>query len=164
MRFLAFCGRHPWLRNGLVLIVVAVLFVSGVRLWTSVPPDAVHITVTHVERDPDTYRTLTRRVAFDRTIHDDAVAQRLQRDLAALPLTNPFETTSCAIGPPNYNDYALTWSRFGLPVEQASLSHPCGATWVEDGVFFHAPVNTNALSADIAAAIAFPTTASSQAG
>jgi hypothetical protein len=152
MRFPAFFAPHPWLRNGLVLIAVAAMLWGGARLWTS-GPDAVHITITHGERDPETLRTLTRRVTYDRTIPSGAVAQRLQRDLAAMPLIGPFDTVGCFIDKPVYDAYTLTWYRAGLPVEQASVSRTACAIWADDGVFSRLPRADQAIYADIYAAV-----------
>ena len=156
MRFLAFFAPHPWLRNGLVLIAVAAMLWGGARLWTS-GPDAVHITITHVDadRNPPAITTVT----YDRTIPNGAVAQRLQRDLAAMPLADPFATYSCSLGPlpygtdAIYDAYTLTWYRAGLPVEQASANRTDCAFWRDDGVFTHTPHNAEVLYADIEAAV-----------
>jgi hypothetical protein len=51
MRFLAWLARHPWLRTGLVVLAVVVALLGGMRLWMSVPSDAVHIMITHVNQD-----------------------------------------------------------------------------------------------------------------
>jgi hypothetical protein len=151
MRFLAFFARDPWLRYGLMLLAAAAVLWGGARLWTSVPSDAVRITITYVDGH-DGMRPASKTVTLDRTIHDGAVAQRLQRDLAALPLTDPFATVACPSGHGYTCDaYTLRWYRAGLPVEQASANRTFCATWVEDGVFFHSPVNVDAFYADIGA-------------
>jgi hypothetical protein len=153
MRFLAFFGRHPWLRNGLLLIVAAAVLWGGAWLWTSAP-DTVHITITHVYDDGT--RPAIKTLTLDRTIHNGEVAQRLQRDLAALPLSDPFASISCPLAKDHtdsYNIYTLTWYRAGLPVEQASENQAGACTgWVEDGVFFRSSVNVDALYAAIDAA------------
>jgi hypothetical protein len=81
-----------------------------------------------------------------------------------MPLNGPFDTFGCFTDHPDYDAYTLTWSRFGLPVEQASASQTGCAFCRDDGVFFHRPAGAQALYADIAAAIAFHTTASGQTG
>jgi hypothetical protein len=157
MWFLAFFAPHPWLRNGLVLIAVAAMLWGGARLWTS-GPDAVHITITHVD-DDNRLRPAIKTVTYDRTIPNSTVAQRLQRDLAAMPLADPFGTYSCALGPlpygtsSIYDAYTLTWYRAGLPVEQASANRRDCAFWTDDGVFVRLPVNAEAFYADINAAV-----------
>ena len=151
MRFLAFFGQHPWLRTGLVLLTAAAVLYGGARVWTS-GPDAVHITITHVDGH-DGMHPATRTVTFDRTIHGGAVAQRLQRDLATMPIyTDPFVSISCPLDHHTYDAYTLTWYRAGLPVEHASADRTGCAIWQDDGVFSHAPQNADALYADIAAA------------
>jgi hypothetical protein len=147
VRVLALFTRHSWLRklrNGLVLLAAAAVLWDGARLWVSTP-DAVRITIIHVDGD-DGLRPAISTLTLDRTIHNGAVAQRLQRDLAALPLADPFALYSCPIGPGNgytYNAYSLTWYRAGLPVEQASASQTGCAMWHDDGVFVHLPVNVD---------------------
>ncbi len=156
MRLWELVTLHPRIRTGLVLVAVAVVFVGGARLWTSVPPDAVHITVTQVTRDPVYGVTRPiKRVIYDRTIQSDAIAQRLQRDFMPIDdLTfDPFAAHLCQHVPDTYNTYTLTWYRAGLPVEQAS-SDPTGCfLWESDGVFAFGGIRTT-LYADIAAAIA----------
>ncbi len=150
MGFLALFARHRVLRNGLVLFAVAAMLFGGARLWTS-GPDAVHITITHVDGDGVTHATTS--VTYDGTIQSGEVAQRLQRDLAAMPLTDPFGTYSCPNSPFTFDAYTLTWYRAGLPVEQASANRTGCAFWRDDGVFFHMPVNAPAFYADINAAV-----------
>src|SRR5260221_3359589 len=153
MRFLTFFAPHPWLRNGLVISAVAAMLYGGARLWTS-GPDAVHITITNVERDPDDFRIASRSVTYDRTIQSGEVAQRLQRDLAAMPINiDPFASSACLLDRPTYDAYTLTWYRAGLPVEQASANRTSCAFWQDDGVFFHRPYGAAALYADIYAAV-----------
>ena len=151
MRFLAFFARHPRLRTGLVLIAVAAVLHGGARLWTS-GPDAVHITITHV--DANYYPRVVKSITYDRTIQDSAVAQRLQRDLAAMPINGPSDKFACPIGNgPNYDAYTLTWYRLGLPVEQASADDTGCAFWHHDIVFWHVPAGRQVLYADIAAVV-----------
>jgi hypothetical protein len=160
MRFLAFFARHP-LRNGLVLFAVAAVLYGGARLWTS-GPDAMHITITHVAVSGWTWpRQTSTRVAVDRTILNRAIAQRLQREFAAIPLV-PY-SVSC----PNYSSfkrstdvdyydaYTLTWYRAGLPVEQASADWAgmYSACWFDDGVFIHASRDPAAMFANIDAVV-----------
>ncbi len=159
MRFVAWFARHPWLRTGLVLLAAVVVLMGGVRLWTSMPPDAVHITITHVDGD-DGMRPVIKTVTTDRTISNSAVAQRLQRDLTAMPLIlDPFASLGCPMGSPYgtsfiYDTYTLTWYRAGVPIEQASVDDLGCAIWRDDGVFFHRPYGDQVLYADIDAAIA----------
>lgn len=155
MRLLELVARHPRIRTGLVLVAVVVVFVGGARLWTSVPPDAVHITITQVTAGP-VYGALhpLKRVIYDRTIQSDASAQRLQRDFMPIDdLTfDPFAASPCFHVPDTFDTYTLTWYRAGLPVEQAS-SDPTGcALWESDGVFVFGGIGTT-LYADIDAAI-----------
>jgi hypothetical protein len=151
MRFLAFFARHPRLRNGLVLVAVVVAVYGGARLWTS-GPDAVHITITQV--NTDTAYGAIQRVVYDRTIQNSATAQRLQRDLAALPINRPSDTFVCPIGAwPTYDAYTLTWFRLGLPVEQASADDTGCAFWQDDSVFIHRPYGAETLYADIEAVV-----------
>ncbi len=157
MRLLAWLARHPRLRTGLVLIVVASVFLGGARLWTS-GPDAVHITITYADRTVP-YAPTT--VLTDRTIHSSTIAQRLQRDLAATRLIPYWELFSmahtCPHGPPGdthfHAAYTLTWYRAGLPVEQASVTDAACGTWQEDGVFFRWPYGIEDFYADIDAAL-----------
>jgi hypothetical protein len=157
MRFLALFARHPRLRTALVLIAVAAVLWGGARLWTS-GPDAVHITITHVD-DENRLRPAIKTVTYDRTIPNSTVAQRLQRDLAAMPLADPFATYHCYLGPlpygtsSIYDAYTLTWYRAGLPVEHASANRTGCAWWTDDGVFARLPVNAEVLYADIAAVV-----------
>jgi hypothetical protein len=151
MRFLAFFARHPRLRTGLVLIAVAAVLHGGARLWTS-GPDAVHITITHVYAN--NYPHVVKSITYDRTIQDGAVAQQLQRDLAAMPINSPSDRFVCPIGAwPIYDAYTLTWYRAGLPVEQASADDTGCAFWQDDIVFFHTPYGAETLYADIQAAV-----------
>ena len=150
MRFLAFLARHRWLRTGLVLIAIAAPLYGGARLWTS-GPDAVHITITHV--DANYYPRVVKSITYDRTIQNSAVAQQLQRDLAAMPINGPSDKFACPIGNgPNYDAYTLTWYRLGLPVEQASAEDTGCAFWQDDGVFFHRGYGAEVLYSDIQAA------------
>jgi hypothetical protein len=150
MRFLAFFAPHPWLRNGLVLIAVAAMLWGGARLWTS-GPDAVHITITHVDGESG---HAVKTVTYDRTIQSGEVAQRLQRDLAAMPIEfGPFVVWSCPLDHPTYDAYTLTWYRAGFLVEQASADRTGCAGWQDDGVFAHRPLGAAALYADIEAAL-----------
>jgi hypothetical protein len=159
MRWLALGATHPWLRKGLALVAVVVVFSGGARLWTSVPPDAVHITITQITGDP--VYGLTRpikTIIYDRTIQSDASAQRLQRDFTRMPIAgfifDPFAASSCLHVPNPYDTYALTWYRAGLPVEQAS-SDPTGCgDWQSDNVFVLDVPNAKTLYADIAAVVA----------
>jgi hypothetical protein len=158
MRVLTLGATHPWLRNALMLLAVVAVLYGGARLWTS-GPDAVHITITHVAGD-DGKSPATTSVTYDRTIPNGEVAQRLQRDLAALPLVGPFAKYSCSLGSSTYGTdliydaYTLTWYRGGLPVEQASANRTDCAFWRDDGVFTHTPYNAEVLYADIAAVVA----------
>jgi hypothetical protein len=126
-----------------VLLGVVAVLLGGARLW-AIGPDAVHITITGGS-------TIT-----DRTIHNSEVAQRLQRDLAAMqlmPYWEIFAPTSCSAGPPGHDAYTLTWYRAGLPVEQANVDDADCGFWREDGVLFHRPYGEQVLYADIDAAL-----------
>jgi hypothetical protein len=152
MRFPAWFAQHPRLRNGLVLLAAVALLWGGARLWTS-GPDAVHITITHV--NGDNFPHVITSVTYDGTIQNSAAAQRLQRDLAAMPLIipSPFSATSCPAESFTYDRYTLTWYRAGLPVEQASADDIGCGIWRDDGVFFHALANAQTLYADIEAVV-----------
>ncbi len=157
MRFLAWFARHPRLRTGLVFLAVAAVFVGGLRLWTSVPPDAVRITITQNTADP-VYGVLhpLKRVIYDRTIQSDASAQRLQRDFARMPIIgltfDPFAAYLCNHVPDTFDTYTLTWYRAGLPVEQASTDPSGCRRWQSDGVFVHSG-DQEMLNADIDAVV-----------
>ncbi|HEV2238038.1 MAG TPA: hypothetical protein VGR57_15365 [Ktedonobacterales bacterium] len=162
MRLVAWFARHPRLRVGLVFVVVVVVY-GGARWWTS-GSDAVHITITHVAGD-DGKSPATTSVTYDRTIPNGEVAQRLQRDLAAMPLADYFGTYSCPLGNfipsgdslydsgSTYDAYTLTWFRAGLPIEQASVKRTGCAFWQDDGVFFHVPAGAETMYADIEAVV-----------
>jgi hypothetical protein len=115
----------------------------------------VHITITSVNTH-DGMHPATKTVTFDRTIHDGAVAQRLQRDLAGMPISDLtfdlFAAYLCNHVPNPYDIYALTWYRAGLPVEQASSDPTSCGNWQSDGIFVHGAIYPNVLYADIAAA------------
>jgi hypothetical protein len=157
MRVLTLGATHPWLRNALMLLAVVAVLYGGARLWTS-GPDAVHITIMHVAGD--NYPHVVKTITYDGTIQSGAVAQRLQRDLAALPLVEPFAKYSCSLGSSTYGTdliydaYTLAWYRAGLPVEQASANRTDCAFWRDDGVLTHTPYNAEVLYADIAAVVA----------
>lgn len=117
----------------LVLVAVIVVLVVGLPWWTAAP-DTVRVTVTqHAANSgkPDIVTTI-----YDHTAHDAALAQRLQRDLAALPIIPRGDPVSCELFYP-YDTYTLTWSRSGLVVEQASASTPVCDLWVEHTEIFH---------------------------
>jgi hypothetical protein len=151
MRSPAFFARHPRLRTWALCLAVAVALVGGARLWMSVPPDAVHITIDHLLLDEE-----VRYVVADRTIHDGAVARRLQRDFTALPLQGLLDAAACPssrFGGRIYDTYTLTWYRAGLPVEQAHVDDTGCAIWRDDGVFFRRSYGAQTLYADIEAAL-----------
>lgn len=122
----------------LLALVVALIIVSGiVRLWTWWP-DAVQITVMQTRNNGG-----QPVVVYDRTIHDAAFAQRLQREADGFGvMANPLASTSCAIG---FSSYTLTWSRFGIPTEQISdventkTGDGCQNIWHEDGFIPRGP-------------------------
>lgn len=129
----------------MVLIVVA----GAIRLWTWWP-DTVHITV--IQRDNLGHT----RMVYDRTIHNMALAQRLQRDADAfaLPDLNPLATTTCL---PAVTTYIIQWSRFGLPTEQVSDAtdngvNGCTNLWLEDGFIPRQPSYRTVIYADMAQA------------
>jgi hypothetical protein len=99
----------------------------------------------------DNYPHVVKTITYDGTIQNSAVAQQLQRDLAAMPPTGLFDSYSCSIG--DYDAYTLTWYRLGLRVEQASAEDSGCGFWLDDGVFFHRTYGTEVLYADIQAAI-----------
>jgi hypothetical protein len=147
---------HPGLRTGLIaLAVVVVALLGGIRLWTIVPPDAVHITISRVDAS-NAPQPIIQTITVDRTIHKSAVAQRLQQDLARLPFPppNPFATYTCLHDRSIYDTYTLTWYRAGLPVEHAEAHRTgCGWWWV-DHFFLHlATPGAETLYADIDAAL-----------
>jgi hypothetical protein len=140
-------------RTGLVVLAVVVALVGGVRLWMSAPSDAVHITITHVNQDLS--RPLIKTVTADRTIHNSTIAQRLQRDLAALPVlhqpSDPNAVVSCSGGPDD--TYTLMWYRAGLPVEEASMNREYCSIWRDDGIVLRWPLGGQVLLDDIDAAL-----------
>jgi hypothetical protein len=158
MRRLAWCARHPRLRTGLVFLAVAVVFMGGLRLWTSVPPDAVRITIT--QNTPDSAHGVLlplQRVIYDRTIRNHAIAERLHRDFARMPIFDltfdPFAAYPCISHLYSaFDTYALTWYRAGSPLEQASTDPTDCRLWESDGVFVHEG-DQDTLNADIAAAV-----------
>ena len=85
MRFFAL---HPGLRSGLIGLAVVVTLIGGIRLWTIVPPDAVRITITHVDASNAPQHTI-QTITVDQTIHDGALAQRLQQDPDRPPFQPP---------------------------------------------------------------------------
>jgi hypothetical protein len=143
----------------LVVVVVVVVFAGGVRLWTSVPPDAVHITITQITVDPvyGAYRP-TKRIIYDRTIQNGIAAERLHREFAAMPIIDltfdPFAAYPCGLIPPTFNVYMLTWLRAGVPIEQASGNPRACAPWESDGLFVHNTPGRQTFNADIEAAAA----------
>jgi hypothetical protein len=159
MRWWELLAPHPWLRTGLVLVVVVVVVAGGVRLWTSVPPDAVHITITQITTDPAS-RTLhlLKRVTYDRTIQNSTVAERLHRDFAGMPIAgltfDPFAAYTCGLVGPTFNVYTLTWLREGVPIEQASGNPIACVPWESDGLFIHNAPGWETFNADIEAAAA----------
>jgi hypothetical protein len=153
LRFLAFIAPHPRLRTGVASIAVMAMLGGGGRLWTSVPPDAVHITITHLNFDEN--RLVSATVIGDCTIRNSAVAERLQRDLAALKLFGLFDSTSGPTGSyDSHNTYTLTWYWAGLPVEYAHEDRTGCGFWHDDLVLTHWSVDDEALMADINAAVA----------
>lgn len=157
MRFLAWFARHLRPRTGLVFLAVAAVFVGGLRLWTSVPPDAVRITITQNSADP-VYGVLRpiKQVIYDRTIQSGATAVRLHRDFARMRIAgytfDPFAAYLCGHVISPYDTYTLTWYRAGLPVEQASTDPSGCRRWQSDGVFVHSG-DQEMLNADIDAVV-----------
>lgn len=105
-------------------IIVLILAVGVLQLWTWWP-DTLRITVTQRTGDGHSY------VIYDHTIHDAAQAQRLQRDLAGIPI--PLDLLAVYSCSENSGTYTLQWSRFGLPTETATMAG-CASMWTEDGV------------------------------
>ena len=131
-------SRARVLRIALILsatIVVLILVqVVGVPLWTAAP-DTVQVTVTHTAPNghgPDSVTT----IYYDRTVHDAELAQRLQRDLAALPTIPPNSVVSCPSFYP-YDTYTLTWSRGSFFVEWASTDTPGCTLWRDITLIYH---------------------------
>ena len=141
------------LRIAGAIIVALVVLVGAARLWTE-GPDSVRVVVTqHTGGDAGTPARTT--VIYDRTIHGPSLAQRLQRDIAALDLVNPLATYSCAVGTYTYTSYSLQWSRAGLATETAINDATGCSTWTEDGIIRRMPTS-NAIYTDMAAALGTP--------
>lgn len=139
---------------GIVFIVItaAAVLIVGLRLWTA-GPDTVRVTITrHTDIDgaPDAVSTI-----FDRSVHDAALAQQLQRDLAALPIEPPLDPIACPQSREIYDTYTLTWSRSGLFVEQAYANATGCQVWIEDGVIARLP-RSNMIYLDMHAALGAP--------
>lgn len=144
-------SRAHVLRIALIAIAVGAVLIVGIRLWTA-GPDTVRIIITQyrgISDAPDVVTTL-----YDHTVHDAALAQRLQRDLSALPIAPPIYRSSC----PSYNPYdiyTLAWSRSGLFVEQATASTAGCDQWIEDGVIVRFSTS-DAIFQDMHAALGTP--------
>lgn len=144
-------SRAQALRVALIVIAVGAVLIVGIRLWTA-GPDTVRIIITHHAGNgsaPDVITTFN-----DHTVHDAALAQRLQRDLAALPMASPLDRMSCP-GYYNYDTYTLEWSRSGLFVERAAASTPGCTVWIEDGLIIRYPT-ASALFVDMNAMLGTP--------
>ncbi|HEX6797994.1 MAG TPA: hypothetical protein VF116_09815 [Ktedonobacterales bacterium] len=130
-------NRVQVLRIVLIAIAVGAALIVGVRIWTAAP-DTVRVIITHHAGNgsaPDVVTTV-----YDRAVHDAALAQRLQRDLAALPIASPIDRMSCP-SYYNYDTYILEWSRSGLFVERAAADTPGCTVWIEDSVIARYPTS-----------------------
>lgn len=114
----------------LVLIVVQVVVVP----WWTAAPDTVQVTITHTAGNGSAPGVVT--TSYDRTVHDPALARRLQRDLEALPTAPPNAVFSCP-GFYNYDTYTLTWSRAGFFVEWAGTDTPGCTLWGDVTLIYH---------------------------
>lgn len=145
-------NRVFMVRVGLIVITVITALIVGMRIWTTAP-DAVRVTITqHVGNSsaPAVDTTI-----FDRTVHDAALAQRLQRDVAALAIELPIEPVSCPQSRETYDTYTLTWSRSGLFVEQAYTIATGCRMWIEDGALYRLPTS-DTIYFDLHAALGVP--------
>lgn len=141
------------LRIAVAIVVALVILIGAARLWTA-GPDGVHVVVTqHTGGDAGTPARAI--VIYNRTIHDPALAQWLQRDVAALDLVNPLATYSCGVGTYTYTSYSLQWSRAGLVTETATNDATGCSTWTEDGIIRRV-LTSNAIYTDMAAALGTP--------
>lgn len=126
--------RGKRLRFVAIVLGIILIVLGAARLWTS-GPDSVRIVVT---REDHTTFPATSTTIYDETLPDGALAQRLQREMAALSIVppDPFAASmGCSgVGPHGISfTYALTWSRNGMIVETAT-NDGCGI-WREDGCF-----------------------------
>ncbi|MGH2517134.1 MAG: hypothetical protein ACRDHP_15900 [Ktedonobacterales bacterium] len=144
-----------------IIVVLILVQVVGVPLWTAAP-DTVQVTVTHTAPNghgPDSVTTTTTTI-YDRTVHDAALAQRLQRDLAALPTLSPFDHVSCPGALNNtYDTYTLTWSRAGFFVERASAGTPWCTLWSDITLIYHESTHlprSDTIFVDLHAALGTP--------
>lgn len=145
-------NRMFMLRVGLIVITAMTVLIVGMRIWAAAP-DAVRVTVTqHVGNSS---APAVNTMIFDRTVHDAALAQRLQRDVAALAIELPIEPISCPQSQETYDTYTLTWSRSGQFVEQAYTNATGCRTWIEDGVIFRLPTS-DAIYFDLNAVLGAP--------
>jgi hypothetical protein len=131
-------------RVGVAVLVVLVALCNGALLWTH-GPDTVRVVITRdlFRGDGSHIYSGRRTVLLDRTIHDPAVAQRLQRAVDAVPLaitnltlwTHPSDNGGLwAPDPLGIDGYTLTWSRNGMVVETA-VGYEAGPNlWTEDGL------------------------------
>lgn len=140
------------LRNALILSATIVVLLVGLRVWTA-GPDTVRVIVTHHVDNGTAVATGT--TVYDRTVHDAALAQRFQRDLAALPIVSPFDHFSCPEMLLTYDTYALEWSRSGLFVERAIADTTGCHFWMEDGVIVRLP-RSDVIYTDLHAALGTP--------
>jgi hypothetical protein len=149
--------RRPWnrafmVRVGLIVITVITVLIVGMRIW-SAAPDTVRVTVT--QHGENSSAPAVDTTIFDQTMHDAALAQRLQRDVAALAIEQPLEPIACSQSSEVYDTYTLTWSRSGVFVEQAYANATGCRTWLEDGVIFRLPTS-DAIYFDLHAALGAP--------
>ena len=144
-------NRLQVLRIALIVIAVGAVLIQGVRIWTAAP-DMVRIIITHHAGNGSAPDVVT--ITYDHTVHDAALAQRLQHDLAALPIASPLDRRSCPLYY-NYDTYTLDWSRSGLFVERAAADTPGCTVWIEDGMIGRYPTS-GALFVDMNAMLGTP--------
>lgn len=134
----------------LAFVVLALILVQVVAVpWWTAAPDTVEVTVTHHAGNgsaPDVVTTI-----YDRTMHDPALARRLQRDLEALPTFSSNAPSSC----PSfytYDTYTLTWSRAGIFVEWATVNTPGCPLWDDVTLIYyetHRPPTSDTIYVDL---------------
>jgi hypothetical protein len=139
-------------RVGLIVITAITVLLVGMRIWTAAP-DTVRMTIT--EHAGNGSAPAVDTTIFDRTVHDAALAQRLQRDVTALAIELPIARIACPQSRDTYDTYTLTWSRSGLFVEQAYTIATGCRTWIEDGVLYRLPTS-DTIYFDLHAALGVP--------
>ena len=140
------------LRVGLIVITAITVLIMGMRIWTAAP-DTVRVTVT--QHGENSSAPAVGATIFDQTVHDVALAQRLQRDVATLAIELPIGPIACPQSSEIYDTYTLTRSRSGVFVEQAYANATGCRMWIEDGVLYRLPTS-DAIYFDLNAALGTP--------